>query len=100
MFEFNHDKTKAMFPINDFANICGYFYNAYLADGISYNNGYNCKHPKCEEIQLGVGGCFSWCCPLGWSAEEEDCKEFGFDYEEDEFIITDNAEIIGKLKEE
>ena len=49
MFELNKVRDRAIMPINDFANMCGYFYNAYLRDGISVNNGYNCSHPKCEE---------------------------------------------------
>ena len=99
MFELNKGRDRAIMPINDFANMCGYFYNAYLRDGISVNNGYNCSHPKCEEVQEGVGECFEWACPFGWEADEEDCQEFGWEYEEGEFIVIDNRDIIKKLIE-
>ena len=86
-------------PINDFANVCGYFFNAnFDKDCKSYpNNGYNCKHPECEEVSDGIGCCFAFSCPLGWEADEEDCKGFGYDYEKGEFIVTENQEIITKL---
>lgn len=86
-------------PINAFANMCGYFFNAQF-DGrydISPNHGYNCNHSECEEVYEGIGCCYSWWCPFGWSADEEDCKEFGWDYEENEFIVIDNVEIIARL---
>ena len=99
MFELNKEQTRAFMPINDFANICGFFYNA-MFDGSCKacpNNGYNCKHPECSEAKDGIGCCFAWGCPLGWEADEEDCKEFGFDYEEGEFIVTENPAILKKI---
>ena len=99
MFELNKEQTRAFMPINDFANICGFFYNA-MFDGSCKacpNNGYNCKHPECSEAKDGIGCCFAWGCPLGWEADEEDCKEFGFDYEEGEFIVTENPTILKKI---
>lgn len=102
MFELNKEQTRAFMPINDFANICGFFYNT-MFDGSCKacpNNGYNCKHPECSEAKDGIGCCFAWGCPLGWEADEEDCKEFGFDYEEGEFIVTENPAILEKLRGE
>ena len=99
MFELNRDGTKAIMPINDMANVCGYFYNAELDDncGASPNNGYNCKHPKCKEIQNGIGCCMCCNCPMGWEADEEDCEKFGVEYEEGEFIVTEEQEILDAL---
>ncbi|WP_413778117.1 hypothetical protein [Caproicibacterium sp. XB1] len=87
-----------IYSIDEFANQCGYFYNAYLEKGISANNGYNCRHPKCEEVQNGVGCCFSWGCPLGYEADEEDFANPQIDhngwtdYEEGKFIIPNAKE--------
>lgn len=99
MYEINKDRTRVMMAINCFANMCGYFFNANFDDGcdICPNNGYNCRHPECEEKFDGIGCCFSWGCPFGRPADEEDCLEFGWDYEENEFIVIDNSEIIAKL---
>lgn len=73
--------------INQFANFCGYFHNAYLTDGISFNNGYNCRHPEQTEIYdegtKHIGGCFCWSCPLGYSPEAEDLLQNGVISEED-----------------
>lgn len=101
MYEVNRDGTKAVMPINDFANICGYFFNAEFDDSCetSPNNGYNCKHPNCGEIQNGIGCCMTCSCPLGYEADEEDCVECGIEYEEGEFIITTDQEILDKLAE-
>lgn len=99
MFEINKDGGGAIMPINDFANMCGYFYNAYLRDDISSNNGYNCSHPECGEIEAGTGKCFTWACPFGWEADEEDCQAFGWEYDEGEFIVIDNLDILKKLRE-
>ena len=77
MFELNRDGTRAIMPINDMANICGYFFNAELDDSCetSPNNGYNCKHPECGEIQDDIGCCMCSSCPMGWEADEDDCDE-------------------------
>lgn len=77
-------------PINTFANMCGYFYNACLnpENQRSANNGYNCRHTEQEERVDGVGECFQWSCPLACPADEEDCETYGIDYEENEFVLT------------
>ena len=94
-----------IYDLNDFANQCGYFYNAYLTPkdpndktfcpgrDPSPNNGYNCRHPDCGEVQDGVGCCFAWSCPLGYEADQEDCDNPDIDNdgytecEEGQFII-------------
>lgn len=96
--KFNDEKTRAIMELNDFANICGYFYNAVSEKGSSVNNGYNCKHPECHEIQNGVGCCMSCSCPLGWEADEDDCEKFGVEYE-DGYVCTDNIEVLKKIFE-
>lgn len=96
MYKINSDKTKAITSINCLANICGYFYNAAYGNFNipAPNNGYNCNHPDCEEIEDGYGCCYSFSCPLAREADEEDCSEFGFEYEEKEFVIIENEEIL------
>lgn len=90
----------AIMPINDFANICGYFYNAaYNNDIPTPNNGYNCNHPDCDSIEDDYGCCYAASCPFGWEADEEDCNKFGVDYEESEFIVTEEQDILEKLVE-
>lgn len=78
--------------INEFANRCGYFFNAGTdPEALSApNNGYNCKHPEQTEKQNGVGCCFQWSCPLAISADEEDCEKYGIEYEEDEFVLVED----------
>lgn len=80
--------------INEFANICGYFYNAELDPEApcAPNNGYNCRHLQQKEKHNGVGCCFQWSCPLAVSAEKEDCEECGCGYEESEFVLVDEKE--------
>lgn len=99
MHEFNKDKSRTIMPINDFANMCGYFFNSQFDDScdICPNNGYNCRHPECGEKYDGIGCCYTYACPFGWEADEEDCEKFGWDYEESEFIVIDKPEIISKL---
>jgi hypothetical protein len=77
--------------INTLANRCGYFFNANFEPEAKAtpNNGYNCRHPEQSENYQGVGCCFSWSCPLGYEADEEDCESFGLECEESEFIIVD-----------
>lgn len=94
MFEFNSDNTKAIIPINDMANICGYF-----EDTEYVNNGYGCNHSECGDKQKGIGCCLPCNCPYGWEADEGDYEEFGIDYDEGEYIVTDNQEILDKLSE-
>jgi len=95
--------VNVLMPINTWANRCGYFFNAYLTPkdpndtgfypgrDPSPNNGYNCRHPECEEVSDGVGCCHTFSCPLGYEADEEDCEAFGVEYEEGEFIVVDIA---------
>ena len=70
--------------INEFANRCGYFFNAGTDPEAlcAPNNGYNCNHPEQTEKQNGVGCCFQWSCPLAIPADEEDCEKYGIEYEE------------------
>ena len=43
------DTPDLIMELNDFANHCGYFFNACMQDGIIANNGYNCSHPDQDE---------------------------------------------------
>ena len=93
-----------LMEINTWANRCGYFYNAYLTPkdsgdtefypgrDPSPNNGYNCRHPDCDCMEDGVGCCYTWSCPFGFEADEEDCKAYGVEHQESEFIIVDIPE--------
>ena len=83
---------QVLMEINDWANRCGYFFNAYLEKDISLNNGYNCRYPECGHIEQGVGCCHAGACPFGFEADEEDCINFGLEYEESNFIIVDIPE--------
>jgi hypothetical protein len=51
---------------DEFAGRCEYFY-CYNGD-TNFNNGYNCSHPDCEEIEEEngekIGCCHSYTCPL------------------------------------
>jgi hypothetical protein len=94
----NEIVKRKIVEINDFANICGYFYNANLTDSISVNNGYNCKHPGQDEVETingkGVGKCYCWSCPLGFEPDEEDFMDEktdnqGYEYEEGRFIVIE-----------
>lgn len=73
--------------LNCFANICGHFHNAYLTDNVSFNNGYNCRHPEQtethEEDGKAFGACFCHSCPLGYPASVSDLVEHGFMSEEE-----------------
>lgn len=85
--------------INDFANRCGYFYNAYIEKNISCNNGYNCNHPEQDNNEIidgqAIGNCYCWSCPLGYEADKEDFqnpeidKNGWEDYEDNEFIVVE-----------
>lgn len=78
--------------INNLASMCGYFFNAEMDQDCDFspNNGYNCRHPEQEENYSGIGCCFQWSCPLAnvVPADEEDCKKYGLDYEESEFVLV------------
>lgn len=92
---------RTIYQINNFANQCGYFYNAYLEDDYICNNGYNCNHPLQEECDINeetgekVGKCFAWSCPLGSEADQEDFDDPDIDnngyteWEDCEFIVVD-----------
>ena len=90
---------KKIEQIDAFANRCGYFYNAYIKENISANNGYNCRHPEQEQMHFEngkeIGLCYSWSCPCGIEPDEEDFKnpeidKNGYtDFEEGEFILID-----------
>lgn len=88
---------RRIVEINRLANMFGNFYNAYLESGTSCNNGYNCRHPGCGEIQEGVGLCHSFSCPFGYEAdredfENEDIDTRGYSYEEGRFIVLNIPE--------
>ena len=78
--------------INQVANICGHFFNAELDPDSEFspNNGYNCRNPKNETKENGIGCCYQWSCPLEnvIPADEEDCEKYGLDYEDGEFILV------------
>jgi len=83
---------KVLMEISEWAGRCGYFFNANDEMDIVVNNGYNCRHSECGHIELGVGGCHAGACPFGYEADEEDCENFGLEYEEAAFIIVDIPE--------
>lgn len=90
---------QVLMTLNDFANRCGYFYNAHFDEDAPCcpNNGYNCRHPKQGEQVDGVGCCFAWSCPLSEEgvmneADKEDCEKYGFEYEESEFVVVEISE--------
>ena len=90
---------RKIWELNDFANQCGYFYNAYLEKGISMNNGYNCRHTECEDTEKDevtgeeIGRSFSFSCPLACEADQEDFNNTEIDNdgwskcEEGRFVI-------------
>jgi len=94
---------ETIYQINEFANKCGYFYDA-ETDNFTCNNGYNCRHPQQEETDTNdetgenVGRCHAWSCPLGYEADEEDFRNPDIDnngwseWEEGNFIIVDETE--------
>jgi len=85
---------QVLMEINKWANRCGYFFNACLDPdtNITVNNGYNCRHPECGHTARGIGCCYTWSCPFGYEADEEDCINFGLTHEEATFIIVDIPE--------
>lgn len=97
---------------NTFANLCGHFHNAYLTDGVSYNNGYNCRHRRQEETYEEdgkcYGGCFCLSCPLGYPPETDELVKYGILSQEDaadnedgegdcEYIVVTDKETVQKL---
>lgn len=96
---------REVYEINELANRCGHFFNAVLSEeNFIYNNGYNCRHPQQEEREFNertghmVVACFSWSCPLGYQADEEDfaSKEIDLrgytDYEENTFVVVEKED--------
>lgn len=75
---------KVLMSLNSLANRCGYFFNNDLKNpsGPSVNNGYNCSHPDCEEVQDGIGCCYSFSCPLAYSADGLVCSHAGVECED------------------
>ena len=58
------DTPDLIMELNDFANHCGYFFNACMQDGIIANNGYNCSHPDQDETVEGRQWRVCWVLPL------------------------------------
>lgn len=85
----NHEtELPIILELNSFANLCGHFFNAYLSDDISVNNGYNCDHEEQEETyddETGkmVGCCYAHSCPLAYPADADDLYEHGVIGEDD-----------------
>ena len=112
--------TPIILELNRFANLCGYFYNAYMRDGISANNGYNCSHPEQEEQcddepGKSAGCCYCWSCPLGYPPDCDDMLYYGIISEEDakesassgnawyhddnDYIVVSDPTTVAKLRE-
>lgn len=98
---------RKIYEINEFANICGYFYNAEIEKDFNCNNGYNCIHPEQGETDTNketgeeIGKCYCWSCPLGYEADEEDFANPDIDkngYDEDDF--EEMTYIISEVSEE
>ena len=97
---------RKIYEIDEFANICGYFYDAEIEKDFNSNNGYNCKHLEQSERDTNdktgeeIGKCYCWSCPLGYEADEEDFKNLDIDrngynegdYEEMTYIVVENSE--------
>lgn len=98
--------------LNDFANHCGYFHNAYLTDDVSLNNGYNCRHEKQEERSEDngkiIGCCYGFSCPLAYAADYDDLVKHGViepceadrEYYDgsDDYVIVSDEETIRRLR--
>ena len=96
------DTVEALMELNTFCDICGYFYNADLESAgdshPSVNNGYNCRHPHCEDAEFGIGCCRASCCPLSYPADGlvcqrcgsncSECGEEGCECEDDYVVAT------------
>lgn len=102
----------ACMDFNSLANRCGYFHNAYLTDGVSFNNGYNCRHPNqgetIEEDGKRFGGCYCWSCPLGYPPDGDQLEELGIlsheeaqEYHEEsnhDYIVVTDTDMLAKLR--
>ena len=101
------DTPDLIMELNDFANHCGYFFNACMQDGIIANNGYNCSHPDQDE---------TWSCPLGYPPNAKDLVDCGILSEEDaradyfdelsgeyfsavDYIVVSDEDTIRRLRE-
>lgn len=101
--------------LNRFANLCGYFHNAYLTDGVSLNNGYNCRHPEQSEVEeiegKCFGSCYAWSCPLAYPPDADDLVNYNIltegeasseypdgESSHDHVVVTD-VDTIRKLRE-
>lgn len=115
------EEPPIILELNHFANLCGYFYNAYLSDNISANNGYNCSHPDQDEVHEDecsgkkVGCCYCWSCPLAYAAGAEELASYGVisreeaeesvvlgesHYEGDfEYVVVEDQATIAKLRQ-
>lgn len=116
------DVPDLVMELNDFANHCGYFFNAYMQDNITANNGYNCSHPDQDEIVedeesgKAAGCCYCWSCPLGYPPDGKDLVNYGILSEEDaraeyfdecsgeymtakDYIVVSDADTIRRLRE-
>lgn len=87
------DTPDLIMELNDFANHCGYVFNACMQDGIIANNGYNCSHPDQDETVEddsgeSVGCCHCWSCPLGYPPNAKDLVDCGILSEEDAVQTT------------
>lgn len=86
------NRMKKLITIDELANRCGYLFNAMFDDNCNScpNNGYNCRHPESLE-EDGVGVCLASSCPIAYTADEQDCKKYGVDYDEDTYMIFDEV---------
>jgi len=81
-----------LMKISDWADLCGYFLNSVYENDAITHFGDNCWHPENDPLKKGVGNCYSWSCPFGYEANEEDCINFGLEYKEAAYIIVDIPE--------
>lgn len=98
-----YENNQIILELNDLANRCGYFHNAYLTDGVALNNGYNCRHPaqeETEEISGRIYGCcYRFSCPLAYQADISDLIKYGVvdagteDTDDDYMIVSDEKTI-------
>lgn len=116
------DTPDLIMELNDFANHCGYVFNACMQDGIIANNGYNCSHPGQDETVEdddsgeSVGCCHCWSCPLGYPPNAKDLVDCGILSEEDaradyfdelsgeyfsavDYIVVSDEDTIRRLRE-
>lgn len=98
--------------INEFADLCGCFFNAEFHDLSlpSCNNGYNCKHQEqTEGTEVGdrlIGSCYAWSCPLGYPPSAYDLKKYGVlesggedegEESNNDYIVVTDCETVQRL---